>query len=402
MRKVLAAACCAVTLGYPSLVAAQALTLPDVIARAREQAPRVVSARLAIEEARARLIGANLRTANPDIEGAIGNRRGSGATSLDLDVGISQRFEPSGRRAARVAGAEASIAQAGADLDQARRDVLLDAVAAHLRAIRESERDRLLAAAETLAVALHDTADRRFRAGDIPIIDVNVARVGLARVRADRAASRAARATAIGDLRLLLGLPGDVEVVGGVPDPPASDTAALLKSALERPDIRALEAAAREADASVQLGRTFARPELGAGARYARDDGDQIVSGLFTVTLPVFAKGQELIAAGSARASRLRAELDALRQRVQIEVQRAAETLERRRDAVRILEQDALPAVDDNASLVARSYDAGQIGLTELLLIRRDILETRFQHLEARLEAARARIELDAAAGVLR
>jgi hypothetical protein len=35
-------------------------------------------------------------------------------------------------------------------------------------------------------------------------------------------------------------------------------------------------------------------------------------------------------------------------------------------------------------------------------LIRREILDTRFQYLDALLEAALARIDLDASAGVLR
>jgi hypothetical protein len=44
----------------------------------------------------------------------------------------------------------------------------------------------------------------------------------------------------------------------------------------------------------------------------------------------------------------------------------------------------------------------GQLGLPELLLIRREILDTRFQYLDALLEAALARIELDASAAILR
>jgi hypothetical protein len=44
----------------------------------------------------------------------------------------------------------------------------------------------------------------------------------------------------------------------------------------------------------------------------------------------------------------------------------------------------------------------GQLGLPELLLIRREILDTRFQYLDTLLEAALARIELDASAGLLR
>jgi hypothetical protein len=44
----------------------------------------------------------------------------------------------------------------------------------------------------------------------------------------------------------------------------------------------------------------------------------------------------------------------------------------------------------------------GQLGLPELLLIRREILDTRSLYLDALLEAALARVELDASAAVLR
>ena len=37
------------------------MTFAEVLARAREQAPQIVSARLAVEEARGRLLGASLR-----------------------------------------------------------------------------------------------------------------------------------------------------------------------------------------------------------------------------------------------------------------------------------------------------------------------------------------------------
>jgi hypothetical protein len=68
---------CAVVILYGSAALAQerALTLPDVLARAREQAPRIVSARLAVEEARGRLTGASVRLqSNPQLDLALGNR----------------------------------------------------------------------------------------------------------------------------------------------------------------------------------------------------------------------------------------------------------------------------------------------------------------------------------------
>jgi cobalt-zinc-cadmium efflux system outer membrane protein len=64
--------------------------------------------------------------------------------------------------------------------------------------------------------------------------------------------------------------------------------------------------------------------------------------------------------------------------------------------------RDALPAVIDNESLAQRSYDAGEMSLMDMLLIRRDALDTRTAVIERRLDAARSRVAVDLAAGVLR
>jgi cobalt-zinc-cadmium efflux system outer membrane protein len=116
----------------------------------------------------------------------------------------------------------------------------------------------------------------------------------------------------------------------------------------------------------------------------------------------VFSKGQQLRAVGVARATRLRADLDASRARVRLEVRSAFETYSRRLAAVRVLETEALPGLDENETLTTRSFEVGQLGLPELLLIRREILDTRSQYLDALLEAALARVDLDASAALLR
>jgi cobalt-zinc-cadmium efflux system outer membrane protein len=117
---------------------------------------------------------------------------------------------------------------------------------------------------------------------------------------------------------------------------------------------------------------------------------------------PVFSKGQELQAAGTARAARLRVELKAARARVDLEVRSAFEVYSRRAAAIAVLERDAIPGVTENETLTTRSFEAGELGLPELLLIRREILDTRAQYLDALLEAALARVDLEASAGVLR
>jgi cobalt-zinc-cadmium efflux system outer membrane protein len=152
----------------------------------------------------------------------------------------------------------------------------------------------------------------------------------------------------------------------------------------------------------VRFGQSLGRPDYGVGVRYARESGDHILLGGLTVTLPVFSKGLDVQTIGLARATRLRTELEAARTRVQIDVRSAFDAYQRRVAAVRILQTDALPGLDENDALSTRSFDAGQLGLPDLLLIRREILETRFQYLDALLEAAQARADLDASAGILR
>ena len=206
----------------------------------------------------------------------------------------------------------------------------------------------------------------------------------------------------LGELRQLLRLEPDVGVEGSLTRTGEVALNTALEAAAQRPDLRGLEAAIQEAEAEVRLGESLAKLDYGVGVRYAREEGDQIIQGGLTVTLPMFSKGQEQRAVGTARAIRLRSELEAARTRAQLEVRAAFDAYGRRLAAVSVLEADAMAGLAENEQLTTRSFEVGQLGLPELLLIRREILDTRFQYLDALLEAALARIELDASAAILR
>jgi cobalt-zinc-cadmium efflux system outer membrane protein len=398
------AACAIVTLcGGTAAAQGPTMTLAEVLARARDQAPQIVSARLALEEARGRLTGASVRLqSNPRVDLAIGNRSGPDTRFTDFELGLGQAFEPGSRRSARIAGANAAIAQGTATIDEVTRTVLRDAAAAYYRGLHANERIKLLNASYDLASAVYSSADRRYRAGDIAVLDVNIARASLARVRAEREGAEASKALALGELRQLLRLDDAIDVAGSLSTQRPADLNAALQAAAQRPELRSLEAGVQEAEAEVQLGQSFTRPEYGLGVRYSREEGDHIVLGGMTLTLPVASKGQEQRAVGSARAARLRNELEAATARVQLEVRAAFDAYNRRLTALRVLEADAIPGLDENEQLTTRSFEVGQLGLPELLLIRREILDTRFQYLDTLLEAALARIDLDASAALLR
>lgn len=393
----------AVLLSDASIAAAQVpLTLAEALARARERAPEIVSARLAIDEARARRAGATHRPLNPDVDFAAGNRQGNGERSTDLDVGFSQSFEPGRRRSAREAMANASVAQSTASLEDVTRATLLETATLFLHSLQLSDRVRLLDRSLELADNVLQIADRRFRAGDVAILDVNIARAAAARVKSERQGVLAERAITTGELKELLQLEDDITPQGDMATVASVDPSLIADATSRRPEIRVLEAAIQEAQAQEQFGRSFGRVEFGVGARYQREERNNIVLGGLTLTLPMFSKGQEPIASGLARAARLRTELDATRIRIGIEVRAALTAFQSRVEAVQVLERDALPGLDESVTLATRSFEVGQIGLAELLLIRREIIDTRFQYLDALLEAAIARVELDARAGVLR
>ncbi len=396
---------CAVVCLHAGTASAQrrVMTLAEVLSRAREQAPQIVSARLAQEEVRGRLLGASLRLqSNPEIDAALGNRNGTDTRFTDFELGLAQTFEPGARRSARIAGANAAIARSAADVGEVTRTVLRLVASAYYRALHANDRVKVLNATYELASSVYAAADRRFKAGDIAVLDVNIARASLARVRADREAAEAGKALALGELRQLLGSENELDVNGSLSRPEQVALNGALQAAAQRPELRALEAGIQEAEAELRLGLSFSKPDYGLAMRYSREEGDHIVLGGLRVTLPMFSRGQEQRVVGSARAARLRTELDAARGRIQMEVRTAFEAYNRRLAAVQVLETDAIPGLDENEALTTRSFEVGQLGLPELLLIRREILDTRSQYLDALLEAALARIDLDASAAILR
>jgi cobalt-zinc-cadmium efflux system outer membrane protein len=365
----------------------------------------VVVAALTLEETRGRLVGAERRFAtNPDLDGAIGRRDGEDGVQTDLQVGISQMLQPGSRRRARIDAARAALDQTRADIEDARRRSIGAAVEAFYRAVYAGDRLGLLRRNTTLAAEVLAVTERRYAAGDVAGLDVNLARSSLARTRAEVAGAEADAVIARGELQRLLGLPSPIAVdgslAGAVADAVTLDS--RLTALATRPDLQALEAGVREARAEANVGRSFARPDYGVGARFSREEGDRIVMGTFSISLPLVVKGQDTIVTGLGREARLAATLDATRLQARIEVTATHAAYEQRHAALRLLEQDVVASLDDTLRLATRSFDVGQIGIADLLVMRREVNEARLQYLDTLLSTVLARVALDSASGVLR
>lgn len=379
------------------------LTIEEALALAREQAPDIVLAKGRIEEARARQAAAGRRfQENPSLEVNGGYRRAED-DHLDFEAAISQGLYGRERRSARAAGAQAALEGAEAELDEARRVLLREVWTTFVRASAAGDRVALLTRDRQAADELLAATERRYEAGEATALELNRARTAAANTRAEQSGAEAEEETALGEIKALLGLPPEesveVRTDPALREPP--DLPALLAGLDRRPDLRVLAAELREAEAEVTLGRALARPALGVRGGVGREEGADLVTAGVVVSLPLHDKGQETLAVGEARAAALRQALAAARRSADAEVRGRHSALLQHLEAARELERTALPALEDNESLALKSFEAGEIDLGELLLLRREILETRLTYLERLLDASLTRFELEAAAGAL-
>jgi outer membrane protein, heavy metal efflux system len=382
-----------------------AISLRQALDWARQRAPLILSARARIEEARGRLAGAVVRFRdNPLLEFDAGPRFINQGRILDMNVGVSQNFELGGRRSARIAGAEAGIAEETANSDDATRHLLRDVANAFLRCLWAQERLALLKSSEQLATDLLQTSQKRYDSGDIPILQLNLAKTSAIRANSEVRNATVDLLESLGNLRVFLGMAHDepLAVQGNIREQSHYDLESLLAAAPERPDLKALAAEIHQAEADVQLGEGFKRPEIAIGGNYLRDERNNIVEGGVKVTLPVFSKGQELQATGTARANRIRGELAAAQRTVRSEIQTALEIQRYKLETADEMEKTGLPALQENENLSRRSYEEGEIGLPELLFIRREILETKLLYADSLLGAALSGVEVEFRAGVLK
>jgi cobalt-zinc-cadmium efflux system outer membrane protein len=379
------------------------LTLEEALALARTQGSGLALARGRIEEARARQAQAARRfQENPVLETNGGYRRAEG-DFFDFEAAVTQGLYAGKLRAARLAGAQAGLDRVEAELADAQRLLLREVWATFVRALAARDRTGLLARSRQAAEELLAAAERRYEAGEATALEINRARIATASARAEQSAAEAEGSSALAGLKVLLGLsPGEsVEIRGELAPRPPLDLEAFLAGLDRRPDLQALAAELREAESEILLGQALSRPSLGVRGGVAREEGAEIVTAGVAVSLPVHNRGQETLAVGQARAAALRQALTAARGAAEAEIRGAYSALARRMAAVRELEGMALPALEDNESLALKSFDAGEIDLGELLLVRREILETRLAYLDRLLDASLTRFELEAAAGAL-
>jgi cobalt-zinc-cadmium efflux system outer membrane protein len=326
-------------------------------------------------------------------------------SSTDRGVALSQELEIGGQRGKRTEAARAGLAAAEARYARRRREVL----AAVERAFAETVRSReLLDVARVdveLTRSLLSFEERRLEAGAGTQIEVN-----LGRAAAGRAVRRLQEATAgWWEARARL-----AEATGLDPAAPPSTAGGLPRSAAdlpsleeltrralgERADLAALRRDREQAERRVVLERSLALPNLTLGAFVSREEGDEVTGLRAGIALPLFDRNQGGIAEAKAAVSRVAAAVAAAELTAGREVAAAYGHYQAAAEALAALEGLVVGTLAESLDLLRRAVEEGELSATDVLLLRRELVEGQREQIETAGELWLARNDLELAVGI--
>ena len=389
--------------GARDLPAASSLTFEEARSAALSGSPELARQSARVAEARARLVAGRTYPHNPVAGIEAADRGGADGSSTDRALNLSQVVEIAGQRRRRTTVAEAALAAAEARFEHRRRQVLAAVDGAYAATVRSRELEAVANIDLRLTRDLLNFEERRLEAGAGTQIAVNLARAATGRAVRRHQRAAAAHREARARLAQVAGLdparPPTVEgrLPGWAAPVPALDE--MATTAIEaRADLFAFRSDLEAAERDVGLQRSLAIPDLEIGAYVADEEGDDIVGVRAGIALPIFNRNQGGIAQARAAVDRAEAEvaLEVLEVRRQVTVAHAH--YQATAEALTALADLVVVNLEDSLDLLSKAVDAGELSATEVLLLRRELVEGRREHVEAAAELWLALVDLELAA----
>ncbi len=364
------------------------VSLDEALQLALRQNPTLMAQQAALFATRAGETTAALRP-NPTMN-FLAEQLQPGQSQQDAQytVNVGQPIELGGKRQRRIDSARAATQVATYQMDDARRQVVLQVKSAFAGVLIARQQ---LALAEANLKTLDDTERiQRLRAekGDISeleLLRIEVQRFTFARDAADArqslAAARIALRTAAGSVNIA----EDFEVVGDLDFKEVSlDRALLVQRALDnRPDLRAADADRARARADHRLARANAWWDITPQIEYQRIGPDNTIGFGFSFPLRIFDRNQGEISRTQAEITRV----DAVREATALQVLAALDTDRQaaliQRERVISLRDVYLPKATRARDTVEYAYRRGGQSLLDFLDAQRTYRETALAHLQA-------------------
>lgn len=361
-------------------------------------APRRIEFEADLERAEALAQQARARP-NPTVsaftENVAGQAPYAGGGRAEHTLQVNQPLELFGKRAARVAAADASVLAVRARGTEGRLGYADELARAYAEAEIEQRRVELAKAQVEEAQADLKVANALVAAGKEARLRSLQAETELDAMRAELATAKARSTGAFARLAAIAGQPTPYSAVSPslleapaamrAPTVEARGTAAVLAAQAER------EAAARRVVVASRQARPDVTVSLGV-RRLEADDASALVAGV-SVPLPLFDRNRGNIGAAQAELHRAEARAAAALLEANAEIS-TAHALGTAADARVAAAAHALQTAQETYRLARIAYDAGKSPLIELIAARRGLGAARavvLEALAARLDA-RARV----------
>ena len=359
--------------------------------RALNASPRLTAAERDVGVARGQRIQSGALI-NPEIsyeqDDSFGTGAYRGTRSAETTLQISQMFELSGKRDARIAAGQAGLDQASIERQAVRLEVLGETAIAFLNVLGLQRRIEILNEQIGAIDRITPLLQRRVEAGASSIAETGRAEVASALVKADRERTKSSLATARRELAVLM---GDIEpkfgAVSGRLDttgrPPAFQ--AVVAAIDANPQLVRWTAVYAQRNAQLILARLKPYPDVtvSAGWRHYNSTGDDAVRLSVSIPIPVFDQNQGNIISAQESLAKTAAERKANRNTLIVVAGRAYDTLQGSLRELAILREAALPRSNDAANAIFEGYGQGRYSLLEVLDSQASVAQARLREQEA-------------------
>jgi len=380
----------------PSVTATSKAELSAFVRAVIDSNPQVNAARAALDASLAMEGAAGRPLYNPELE-----FEAEDADSRTRAIGISQTLDWGGKRRARLSVAELERRSVQAGYASVRWQVSVDLLSALADHQTETDRNAL---AKVRVTAMQDFAaisQRRFDAGDISQIDLDLAMLAYAQARMQQATSAASVAEAKQSVVNLVFNTAEkrwpkigeelslTEV--------STDDATNLVMAL--PQVRAAQLQAEAARALVTLRERERRVDPTLTLRGGKEDDETLFSVNVTIPLPVRNSFRHEVTAANAEHRQAQQVFSDISRRAHARYLGAQERYRISRSAWQDWSKTGDISLQSQGDLLRRLWEAGELSTTDYLVQLKQTLDTGESALELRRAMWRAWFEWMTASG---
>lgn len=378
-----------------------ALPLPAALQDAVRISPDVAQARARVTENEALLAAARGAAAPAITLGYAAAPQGGNAnttieqslTTLGAGVTLGDYLA----YAPAVRQAQFTLAAAQYDLLDAERTERVKVIALYYDALKAGATANLRA--EDLSGAQSDlrAAQLRFKAGDVPRLDVVRAQVALASAQANLDAANVELANAENALAVETGVRaqsfGKIRNAPAQPPPPADPGQAVARAIAQRSDLTSAQQAVRAEEAAVRVAQRGAFPVVTVNAGYTHGyDSGVLVNGpaaTVNVSVPVSHAAADRAAAERARLAQAQYKAAALQRSITVDVSAAARTYQESMRAVESARR-ARAAAQEELRATGIGYRSGASSSLDVADARRTYVQAALAELTAVYAQAQA------------